>query len=207
MDGVIVDSTAVHVEAWEQYLGEHSLHVPALAARMLGKHNAELVREFFPGTLSAADILAHGARKERIYRERMAPRFEASLVPGIRAFLHRYAGVAMGVATNAEPANVEFVLDRAGIREYFGAIVDGAQVRLPKPAPDIYLRAAELLGARPSDCIVFEDSATGVEAGRAAGMQVVGLTTTAGQLDGTALLIRDFEDPRLEKWLQCATAA
>ena len=208
MDGVILDSTAVHVEAWQAYLREHEINVPDLAARMLGKHNAELVRDFFTGRpLSDDDVKQHGARKEQMYRDLMDPRFERSLVPGIREFLRRHRGVAMGIATNAEPANVDFVLERAGIRDCFAAVVNGDEVENPKPAPDIYQRVASLLGAPASGCIVFEDSATGVQAARAAGMRVVGLATTVPHLEGADLVVRDFHDPRLEKWLQHATAA
>ena len=113
----------------------------------------------------------------------------------------------MGIATNAEPANVDFVLERAGIRDYFAAVVNGDEVENPKPAPDIYQRVASLLGAQASNCIVFEDSATGVRAGRAAGMRVVGLATTVAHLDDADLVVPDFHDPRLEIWLQHATAA
>jgi beta-phosphoglucomutase len=80
--------------------------------------------------------------------------------------------------------------------------VDGQQVNNPKPAPDIYLKAAELLGAEPANCIVFEDSPTGIEAGRAAGMRLVGVETTPTQFENVDLHMQDFSDPRLESWLQ-----
>ena len=70
-----------------------------------------------------------------------------------------------------------------------------------KPDPEIYLRAAELLQTEPAACIVFEDSPTGVEAGRAAGMRVVGVETTPTHFQGIELRIKDFLDPVLEPWL------
>lgn len=80
-------------------------------------------------------------------------------------------------------------------------MVDGHQVARPKPHPDIYLRAAELLDTLPQDCVVFEDSFTGIEAARAAGMAVVGIGTTHDQLPGVDLEIPDFMSPALEPWL------
>jgi beta-phosphoglucomutase len=80
--------------------------------------------------------------------------------------------------------------------------VDGFQVSRPKPFPDIYLRAAELLGAQPANCIVFEDSPTGVEAGRAAGMRLVGVETTPTEFVGVDLHVKDFLDPKLEPWVR-----
>jgi HAD superfamily hydrolase (TIGR01509 family) len=127
------------------------------------------------------------------------------LVPGVREFLQRHAGQPVGLATNAEPANVDFILDRGGLRAYFRVVVDGHQVQHPKPHPEIYLRAAGLLSVAPRNCIVFEDSFSGVEAARAAGARIVGVRTTHRELPGADLVIDDFRDPQLgqlEAWLR-----
>lgn len=208
MDGVIVDSTPTHTEAWRRYLQRHGIDIPGIQERMLGKHNAEIVRDFFATPELDDDIVfQHGAEKEKLYREIIAPDLGNRMVSGIREFLHRHRGIPMGVATNAEPANVDFVLDHAGIRKYFRAIVDGHEVERPKPFPDVYLRAAELLKTAPDDCVVFEDSPAGVQAAHAAGMRVVGITTTTASLGGVDLLISDFLDPELEPWLQTIKSA
>jgi HAD superfamily hydrolase (TIGR01509 family) len=123
------------------------------------------------------------------------------LLPGLRDFIERYRRIPKAIASNAEPANVDFLLDRAGLRPYFDIIVDGHQVERPKPYPDISLRAAELLGAAPAECVVFEDSYSGVEAGVAAGMAVIGVTTTHANLPGTRLTIDNFTSGDLEAWL------
>jgi beta-phosphoglucomutase len=146
-------------------------------------------------------VRAHGAAKEQLFRETIGPVLNAALVPGLRAFLDRHPHQPLGVATNAEPENVDFLLDTARLRPYFRAVVDGHQVARPKPHPDIFLRAAELLGTPPKDCVVFEDSFTGIEAARAAGMAVVGVRTTHDKLPGVDLEIRDFMSPALEPWL------
>ena len=101
-----------------------------------------------------------------------------------------------------EPANIALFLDGAGLRPYFQAVVDGHQVARPKPYPDIYLRAAEILNIAPADCIVFEDSHSGVAAGLAAGMRVIGLSTTHDNLIGTTITIDNFLSGELESWLQ-----
>jgi beta-phosphoglucomutase len=151
--------------------------------------------------LDPAEILRRGAAKEALYREVMEPVLKEHLVHGLVAFLERHRSVPMGVATNAEPANADFVLDTAEVRRYFRAVVDGDDVSRPKPDPEIYFRAAELLGIPPANCIVFEDSLTGVEAARAAGTRVVALKTTYDQLPNVDLSIRDFLDAELEPWL------
>jgi len=168
---------------------------------MYGRRNDEIVRDFLGNHLTDAEVLEHGAAKERVYRELMGPRLAEALVPGVREFLTRHSGVPIALATNPEPAAVNFVLDGARLRSFFSAIVDGHQVRKPKPHPEIYLRAADLLGFPPEFCVVFEDSETGVQAGLAAGMRVVGVGTTHEELSGVSFQVDNFRDLALESWL------
>ena len=202
MDGVIVDSNGWHRLAWAEYNRRHGIETDeAMQQRMYGKRNDDIVRDFFGADLTDAEVYAHGAAKERLYREMIRPALNESLVQGVREFLERHRGEPVGMASNAEPENVEFLIEEAGLRPYFRVLVDGHQVLNPKPYPDVYLRAAEMLGVRPCDCVVFEDSLPGIEAARAAGMAVVGLTTTHQVLPGVDLEMRDFTSPDLEPWL------
>lgn len=204
MDGVMVHSTPLHSLSWQVYLERHGIRRDreSIEAVMLGKHNTEIVRIFFGDGLTEAEMLLHGAEKEKLFRELMRPRLMESLVPGIVSFLERFRGAPMAVASNAEAPNVAFVLEEAGLRSHFQAVVDSHQVERPKPHPEIYLRAAKMLGVAADGCIVFEDSETGVQSGRAAGARVVGVTTTTPELAGTDLNIRDFLDPKLDSWLE-----
>jgi HAD superfamily hydrolase (TIGR01509 family) len=202
MDGVIVDSNPLHREAWVRFNALHGLATTeAMQQRMYGKRNDEIVQDFFGGGLSAEEVFARGAAKESIYREMVGPLLPGALVPGVREFLARHRDVPMGCATNAERANVEIVLRLGGIADFFRVVVDGHQVARPKPFPDIYLRAAELLGAAPEVCLVFEDSYAGVAAGLAAGMQVVALRTTHAEFQGVSLAVDDFRAPELEEFV------
>lgn len=204
MDGVLVDSNPLHCVAWGRYLAGCGLNVPDFERRMLGKRNDEIVRDFWGEHLSPEDVDAHGAAKERVYRELMRPELDARVLPGVREFLREYAHVDAAVGSNAEPANVDFVLDGAGLRPYFSAVVHGHQVTRPKPDPEVYLRAAAALGRTPHECIVFEDSPAGIAAAQAAGAAVVAVVTDDNLPDGVALVIRDFHDRRLREWL-CAS--
>src|SRR5260370_32548646 len=122
----------------------------------------------------------------------MGDRLAAAMVPGIGDFLSRHAHRATALVTNADPANVDFVLDGLDLRRYFRAIVTGDDVARPKPHPDIYLRAAEILNTEPRKCLVFEDSPIGVASALAAGMKVVGVSTSELQLQGASLMIASF---------------
>ena len=208
MDGVIVDSNPVHRDAWLQFNRSHGVETTeAMQQRMYGKRNAEIIRDFYGDHLSDDDVFDYGAAKEVVYRDLIGPLLPGALVPGLQAFLERHQDVPIGCATNAEPANVDFVLQAAGLEHLFRVAVNGHQVSRPKPFPDIYLRAAELLEVDPADCLVFEDSYAGIDAARAAGMQVVGLRTTHDRFDNVALEIDDFLGAELEPFVSGFLAA
>ncbi len=202
MDGVLVHSMPLHTRAWERYLDGLGIQVDDLERRMHGKRNSELVNDLIASNLTEEVVFAHGAGKERLFREMMlADSMEQYQIPGLPEFLERHKNLPMAVGSNAEPANIDFVLDQFGLRRYFKVTVNGHQVDRPKPFPDIYLKAAELLGLEPRQCVVFEDSPTGVQAGLAAGMRVIGVETTPTQFSGVSLCIQNFLDPRLDSWL------
>ena len=164
---------------------------------MHGRRNDEIVRDFLGADADQHTVLAHGAAKERLFRDMLRERLHQHLVPGIAEWLDHLSGAPIALATNAERANIDFVLDGvgrdgAGLRPYFDVIVDGSEVARPKPAPDVYLRAAELLKIPPRNCVVFEDSPVGVAAALAAGMRVVGVLTHSSPLDGILLSVPEF---------------
>ncbi|MBS1831200.1 MAG: HAD-IA family hydrolase [Acidobacteria bacterium] len=203
LDGVIIDSMPLHTVAWREYLTRFGFDAQGVEHRMHGKRNDEIVAEFWGREISPEENFAHGAAKEALFREMMDPMFAKQLVPGVAEFLRSYGEVPKAVATNAEPANAEYVLSKGELKHYFQAVVDGMQVQNPKPYPDVYLRAASLLGVDPSRCIVFEDSPTGVAAGLAAGARVIGVATHAAKLDGVELMIPNFEPAAgLHEWLE-----
>ena len=203
LDGVLIHSMPLHVRAWEQYLAKFGITCGEIERVMHGKRNSELVRELFGAALADNVVFEHGAAKERLFREMLR---EADLsvcrVPGLLEFLQRHKAIPKAIGSNAELANIDFVVDRFGLRGYFDVIVSGNHVQRPKPFPDVYLKAAELLRVPAPGCIVFEDSPTGVEAARAAGMRVVAIETTPTQFRGVDLTAPDFLDPNLEEWLR-----
>jgi HAD superfamily hydrolase (TIGR01509 family) len=203
LDGVLIHSMPLHIRAWERYLETFGMSCRGIERVMHGKRNSELVRELFGPDLAADVTLEHGAAKERLFRQLL---LESDLsvcgVPGLTEFLERHKQVPKAIGSNAELANIDFVLDRFRLRPYFQVIVNGQQVERPKPFPDIYLKAAAQLGFPPRNCIVFEDSPTGVEAARAAGMRIVAVETTPTDFHGVDLTVRNFLDPKLEEWLR-----
>ena len=206
LDGVVVDSNPTHAEVWRSYTRRFGIEPgEAMPDLMYGRRNDEIVKVLFGDHLSPDEIFAHGEAKEALYRRIMKDRLTQRLVPGISSFLERYRESPIGLATNAERANAEFVLETTGLRDYFQVVVDGLQVERPKPDPQIYLCTAQLLGTSPQNCVVFEDSFSGVEAARAAGARVVGVTTTHAFFQNTSLNIDNFLSVELEPWLRRQT--
>jgi kojibiose phosphorylase len=85
----------------------------------------------------------------------------------------KQAGIAAAIASSSK--NAALVIERLALKPFFDAIVDGLMVTRSKPAPDLFLRAAQELSKSPDECVVVEDAGAGVEAGKAAGMLTIGL--------------------------------
>lgn len=145
--------------------------------RGFGMKNERIIPEVLGWAHDAGAITRLAASKEARYRELVA---EMGLdpLPGVRVWLERLhaSGIPCAIASSTERANIDCVLDRIGLRGYFSAIVSGDAVTHGKPAPDIFLKAAEALGGGAA--LVFEDALVGIEAARRAGMAVVAVTTT-----------------------------
>jgi HAD superfamily hydrolase (TIGR01509 family) len=179
MDGVLIDSNPWHLKSWLQYAKQLGLELKEeeFPTRVYGKTNEEILRHAFPEE-SEMQIRAWSDEKEALYRTMFEPEF--SLAEGLTDFLAelREKGIPMAVASNAPKANVDFALDLGGIRSFFDVVLFAGLVPRPKPAPDIYIESARLLGFVPEDCAVIEDSPTGLEASVAAGCTSIAITST-----------------------------
>ena len=141
--------------------------------------------------------------KEEIYRKM----YKADIAPitGLQDFLEELYKhkIAMAIATSGIQVNIDFMFDHVPIKKYFEKIVNSGDVSKGKPDPEIFLKAAEVLHVPAENCIVFEDSMAGVQAGKSAGMKVVALTTThtLEELKKADLVIKDYGEIDLERLL------
>ncbi len=203
MDGVLVDNNRHHLAAWKalgREMGRDFSDADIL--RLFGQRNREILNALLDRVPSDDELLRYGPRKEELYREIMRP--ELVSVPGLGEFLAdlRANSIRMAVATSGPQENLEFVLEGLEINRFFDVLVTGPEVPRSKPYPDIFLRAAERLGFPPADCVVFEDSAPGIQAALNAGCPCVALATThnAAELEayGPSLIVADFRGLRLD---------
>ncbi len=180
MDGVLVDNRDVHIESFLQWC---SLHGVSMNREKVLSYFGMSNDEIFPAVLGRDDLTKEelynfGQEKEEIYREKFAS--EIAPTKGLVDMLDglKELGIKMAVGSSGMRKNVDFVLEKCGIGDYFEAVVDGDQLTRAKPDPEVFLKAAERLGVAPSETLVFEDSFAGIAAARAAGMKVVALATT-----------------------------
>lgn len=195
MDGVIVQSNPTHKEALRIFLDKYNLDVSEerLRNRLYGRTNKEWIPEIFE-IEDPQKIEMLSDEKEQIFRNMFAP--EEHTVEGIHYFLEHLQkeNVPMAVATSAPRANADYVLSRLDIEHYFEAILDMSHVARGKPDPEVYLKASQALGKETENCIVVEDSLSGVKAGLDSGARVIGITTThtREELASCHLVIDDF---------------
>jgi HAD superfamily hydrolase (TIGR01509 family) len=198
MDGVLIDSGAHHRAAWRAMLGELGVEpAPDFWRLTIGRPAEEAVPLVLGAHVSPEQAWRLAYRKRQHY-VRFASR-GVQAVPGVAAFVERLAraGVPCAVATSASSTDVWELLAEIGLARRFHAVVTADDVRFGKPHPEVYVAAARAVGTDPARCVAFEDSVVGVQAARAAGMTVIGVTTAYPDEElrgaGAAATIASFE--------------
>lgn len=181
MDGTLVDNTSAHIRAFELFCARYGVEGwQEKLKTVFGMGNDDIMRLIMPEeVVREKGVAALAEEKEAIYRELYAP--EIVPVPGLVELLERLreAGIRCGVGSSGCRKNVDFVLEKCRIGDFFSATVCGDMVTRCKPDPEIYLTAAAALGAEPAECLVFEDAKAGIEAASRAGAgQIVAIATT-----------------------------
>jgi beta-phosphoglucomutase len=200
MDGVLTDNMAFHAQSWIELFRDYGLEgldPQRYLVETAGMKGHDVLRYFLNPDIGAAEADRLTELKDFLYR--VNSRNLIKPMPGLHRFLELAgnAGIKLGVGTGSGAKNTTYVLGLLEAEHLFQAVVGAHQVAQGKPAPDIFLRAAELLGVAPQRCIVFEDALPGVEAASRAGMSCVALTTTNNRdafevFDNVIDIIDDF---------------
>jgi HAD superfamily hydrolase (TIGR01509 family) len=196
LDGVLLDSEPLNLRATNTVLAREGRYLsPEENAAYIGWRYADVLREVIPrlGLRHPPEYYATEARRElqRLLSGPLEP------PPGAVRLIDRLdaAGVPRAVGSSGAHAWIEKILTDLGLRGRFAVLVGGDDVPHGKPAPDIFLRCAELLRVPASRCVVIEDSPNGVLAARRAGMAVIGLLSNATHgvaLDGCLSVVDDL---------------
>ena len=202
LDGTLVDSFDAHWRSWHGMCARHGVALThERFVRSFGMRNDRIIGMYWDEDghePPAADVAARLAdEKEALYREIVAGSFPA--MAGGRELLERLhaAGWLLAVGTSGPPENLRVAVDGLGAARWFHAEVCGMDVAHGKPAPDIFLKAAERLGVPPSRCVVVEDAVPGIEAAHAAGMPCVAICSmghTHAELASAERVIDRFDE-------------
>lgn len=173
LDGVIIDSEEVWEEVRRGYVAEQGREfLPDTQQRLMGMSTPEWARYL-------AEDVGVGVPPERVAADvldRMAERYRARvpLIPGAVDAVHRIAArFPVALASSSARVLIDRVLESAGLTGVFRATLSTEEVPRGKPAPDVFLAAAERLGADPAECAAIEDSSNGLRGAAAAGMAVI----------------------------------
>jgi HAD superfamily hydrolase (TIGR01509 family) len=182
-DGVLVDSEPLAAEAYERVYGRHGMNgVGAdIIAQCIGLKQADIIVKIKELTGHEIPEHAHGdiwAETKRLFTEKLVE------TEGLKRFLDGLS-VRKCVASGSSPERIRHSLEITRLAGYFGdSLFSSSMVKHGKPAPDIFLYAAEKMGADPTRCAVIEDSPLGVEGAVAAGMTAIGYTGGGHTYDG-----------------------
>jgi len=174
LDGLLIDSEPLHFACWRETLKTigHDLTEESYVNHWT--RDGMGIADFCKLHMLPQDADRLRSHKARLYERRV--RTELALMPGARQCLESLHGrKALALATAGYPEAVDPALARHGLRPFFKAIVTRSDVKRFKPAPDVFLRAAELLGVEPANCLVLEDAEKGVRAAHAAGMYCIAI--------------------------------
>ncbi|KAL9249073.1 Haloacid dehalogenase-like hydrolase domain-containing protein [Drosera capensis] len=205
IDGTLCDSDPLHFIAFREMLQEIGFNggVPIdeefFIEHVAGKHNDDIARDLFPDDFERG--LKFVDDKEEYFRKLV--REQLKPVNGLYKVTKwiEERGLKRAAVTNAPRANAELIVSILGLSEFFLAIIVGSECEHAKPFPDPYLKGLEAIKASKEHTFIFEDSVSGIKAGVAAGMPVIGITTRNPESllmeAKPAFLIKDYEDPKL----------
>ena len=180
MDGVMVYNTPYHQRALKEFceIKGKPLSDEEMEDKIYGRTNREWLLNLFDSSLTDELVDEYAYEKELMYRNIYKNDIQAA--PGLIEFLELLdiKNLARAIATSAPPVNVDFTLDSINAKKFFEIIINDTMVKNSKLHPEIYLKAIEVLGLRPDECLVFEDSKSGIKAGLDSGAKVIAIESS-----------------------------
>ncbi|OOG73315.1 HAD family phosphatase [Algoriphagus sp. A40] len=203
MDGVICHTNPFHSQAFKIFFEKRNLFPSEeeFMLHMYGKNNGYILSHFLGRKIEGQELLDLEDEKESLFRE--IYQHHVDPIPGFLEFFHglRKEGVKTGVATSAPFANLELIASHLDLFPHLESALASEHVSKHKPDPEVYLKTAKNISVDPSNCVVFEDSFSGVSAAKNAGMKVVGVLSshTIAELPVCDLYIEDYRNLSLEQ--------
>ena len=183
LDGVIVSTDSLHYRAWKSladsegiYFDEEINHRLRGVSRM---ESLEIILERDTRSYTQEEKVVMAERKNGIYRELLQVLTPEDRLEGVTETLAALREKGYKLAIGSSSKNTPIILEKIGYSGYFDAISDGNNIKNSKPDPEVFLKAAEFLGAEPKDCFVVEDAEAGIAAAKAGGFTAIGIGAAA----------------------------
>ena len=202
MDGVICHTNPFHSQAFKSFFARRNMYPTEaeFADHMYGKSNSYIMSHFFGRKIAGEELLQLEDEKESLFREIYADQINP--ITGYMEFLDQLKSnkLLTGVATSAPLANLELIAGKLSLLDKMESVLASEHVSKHKPDPEVYLKSANNLNVSPDNCLVFEDSFSGVSAALNAGMKVVGVLSshTKEELPPCNLYITDYQNLKLQ---------
>lgn len=179
LDGVVVDTARYHFMAWKRLTDDLGIlftekdneHLKGVS-RMT---SLEKILELGGRNLADSEKEELATLKNKWYVEYISTMTPAEVLPGTIEFINELKSRKVKIALGSASRNTPMILDRVGLKNVFDAVADGNSVHKAKPDPEVFIKAAALVGIEASRCVVFEDAYAGVEAALNAGMICIGI--------------------------------
>lgn len=197
LDGVLVDTAKYHYLAWKKLADQLGIDfTEADNERLKGVSRVRSLEILLEIGGVEKDELAQSRLREmknEWYLSFIKDMTAEELLPGAKEYLLQLKKEDVKISLGSASKNAVAILKSLHIYELFDEIIDGTKVINAKPDPEVFLKAAEGLGLEPKECVVFEDAAAGVQAGKAAGMYVVGIGTVDNLPDADEVVAGLYE--------------
>ncbi len=196
MDGVLADTAPHHLLAWREIFAKRGINfTEADFMRGFGVRNDAIIKNTLGEQISPEEIEAIAREKETTFRRIIGK--DVKSLPGALELLKALdeRGIRMAIASSTTIENIRLIIGSLGIAKYFKAVITGHDVTEGKPSPQVFLLAAQRLGAEPKNCIVIEDAVAGVKAAKSAGMYCVAVSNThpREKLEAADLIVDTLE--------------
>ncbi|WP_305952043.1 beta-phosphoglucomutase [Emticicia oligotrophica] len=204
LDGVIVETAIFHYQAWRKMANDLGFDISEEFNESLKgvsrMDSLNLILQHGNVMLSEEEKLILAAKKNEHYLTLVSQMTSDDILPGVKDFFEQIKKTDIKIALGSVSKNAKMILEGVGLINDFDAIIDGTKISNGKPDPEVFLKGAEELGLQPNECLVFEDAVAGVEAGKRAGMKVIGIGHE-NVLTQADLVLKSFENINLSDLL------
>ncbi|AFK05164.1 beta-phosphoglucomutase [Emticicia oligotrophica DSM 17448] len=204
LDGVIVETAIFHYQAWRKMANDLGFDISEEFNESLKgvsrMDSLNLILQHGNVMLSEEEKLILAAKKNEHYLTLVSQMTSDDILPGVKDFFEQIKKTDIKIALGSVSKNAKMILEGVGLINDFDAIIDGTKISNGKPDPEVFLKGAEELGLQANECLVFEDAVAGVEAGKRAGMKVIGIGHE-NVLTQADLVLKSFENINLSDLL------